>query len=208
MYRPAPFVVDDVARLHATIRANPFATLARAEGGGVSFAYAPVALDAADGQKGSVRFHLARANPFAAKGEGPVFLSFRGPDAYISPDWYETKAMVPTWNYIAIEGQGAAQLLAEPELRTLLVDLSAAEEARLLPKAPWRIDKVPEAKLAALMNAIVGFRVVFEGLAGKFKLAQHMNEADRTGAISGLEGSDAPGSLALARAMRSEVRGR
>ena len=49
-------------------------------------------------------------------------------------------------------------------------DLSAVEEEKLRPKAPWIIDKVPPDKMVGLLNAIVGFEVAFETLQGKFKL--------------------------------------
>lgn len=202
MYRPAPYVEDDLARLHALIRAFPFATLARAEGGSVAFAYAPVVLDPGEGPFGGVRFHLARANPFTGRGAGPICVSFRGPDSYVSPDWYESKGRVPTWNYIAVEGKGAAKSLDDTELRALLVDLSAQEEARLLPKDPWRIEKVPDAQLAALLKAITGFRLTFETLEGKFKLSQDKDLSDRAGVIWGLEGLDSSGAQAIATAMR------
>ena len=129
-----------------------------------------------------------------------VRLSFMGAHAYVSPDWYETPTRVPTWNYSAVEGQGALTRLSEAELRTLLIDLSAAEEAKLLPKKPWTIDKVPGDRMAALMNAIVGFSVRFEALEGKFKLSQNTTAGDIAGVVRGLE---ARGDAAVARAMRN-----
>ncbi len=198
MYRPSAFAVDDRAALDAFIRAHPFATLALAPGGAVQFAYAPVVLDG-DG----VRFHLAAGNPVAQAAAGArLKLSFLGAHAYVSPDWYETKTMVPTWNYCAVEGEGVAERLDAAALTSLLVDLSAAEEGRLAPKKPWTIDKVPAERMAMLLKAIVGFSLRFETLEGKFKLSQNAKPEDVAGAMRGLEARGDPASVAVAAAMK------
>src|ERR1700749_3268807 len=104
MYRPSAFAVDDVTALHAVIRDRVFATMACAIDDKIKFGYAPVVLDANEGEFGAVRFHLAGNNTMAAMPDGPmVSLSFLNAEAYVSPDWYETKGRVPTWNYIAVE---------------------------------------------------------------------------------------------------------
>ena len=196
MYRPKAFVVDDADALHAFIRAQPFATVAAVIDGAVAFAYAPVVI----GADGAARFHLAGNNPLAGLADGAVVrLSFAGANAYVSPDWYVTEGMVPTWNYQAIEGQGALRRLDDAGLRALLVELSAAEEEKLLPKKPWTIDKVPGARMAALLNAITGFEVRFETLQGKFKLSQNVKPEDFDGVLRGL---DARGAADVAAAMR------
>ncbi|MBS0470446.1 MAG: FMN-binding negative transcriptional regulator [Proteobacteria bacterium] len=197
MYRPKAFAVD--AALHDFIRIRPFATIAATIGGTIHFAYAPVVLGPGD----VVRFHLARANPLASLAEGArVRFSFLGPDAYVSPDWYVSAGMVPTWNYMAVEGEGIIKRLDESETRRMLVDLSAAEEEKLLPKEPWTIDKVPAEKMAMLLNAIVGMEVVFTTLEGKFKLSQNVKPEDMAGLISGLERTGSHAATAVASKMK------
>jgi transcriptional regulator len=203
MYRPPQYVVDDVSLLHKTIRSYPFAALARIANGNVEFAYAPVAVDERDGPMGAARFHLARANPLAQVTDEKLFLSFRGPDAYVSPDWYRSEALVPTWNYVAIEGQGTAHRLDDDGLRALLIDLSAQEEARLAPKTPWTMDKVPAERQAGLMRAIIGFSLRFDALKGKFKLSQDKSAQDVEGVLRGLEERGDGGSRAVSAAMKS-----
>lgn len=203
MYRPLQYAVDEPAVLHEFIAAHPFATIAVFIEGWVQFAYAPVVLDRSAGPLGGVRFHLARANPLARATDGTgICVSFRGPDAYISPDWYRSPAMVPTWNYIAVEARGVAQVLDQDGLRSLLDDLSAQEEARLAPKQPWTLNKVPEERRRSLMNAITGFSMLFETLRGKFKLSQEKSRSDRDGAVAGLETRGDAASLAIAAMMK------
>lgn len=204
MYRPRAFVQDDVAVLHDFVRERAFATVAMAIEGKIHFAYAPVVLDG-DGL-GRVRFHLAKANPICAAADGAALkFSFLGDDAYISPDWYDTQGRVPTWNYTAVEASGRARKLSREELLQLLVDISADQENRLLPKEPWRIEKVDPAKLEGLLNAIDGFEVALESLEGKFKLSQNVTDADKNGAIAGLESRTDVRSLAIVRAMKSKL---
>jgi transcriptional regulator len=198
MYRPPAFAVDDKDALHGFMRAHPFATIALAHEGAVLLAYAPVLLDG-----DTLRFHLAAANPLAQAAHGQCLrLSFLGPHAYISPDWYESAGLVPTWNYCAVEGEGVAHRVDGDGLRRLLIELSAAEEAPLHPKAPWTIDKVPQQKMTLLLGAIIGFSLRLETLAGKFKLSQNLKPQDAAGAIAGLEARGDTASLATAKAMR------
>ena len=199
MYRPRAFAVDDAQELHAFIRAHPFATLAAVVDGAVQLAYAPVVV----GGAGTARFHLARGNPLAALADGTrLRLLFLGANAYVSPDWYLSAAMVPTWNYSVVEGEGVLRRLSEDALRTLLIDLSAAEEDKLLPKKPWTVDKVPPERMTGLVQAIAGFEVRLETLAGKFKLSQDKAPQDFDGVLRGLDGRDDAGSAAVAHAMR------
>lgn len=200
MYRPRAFAVDDADVLHAFIRANPFATLAAVVDGAMQIAYAPVVME----EGGVARFHLARGNPMAALEDGArLRLSFLGPHGYVSPDWYKSEGMVPTWNYEADEAEGAVRRLGTDALRALLARLSAAEEVHLLPKMPWTIDKVPEAKLIALMGALVGFEVAFETLEGKFKLSQNVKPEDFDGVLRGLDTRGDAASAGVASAMRA-----
>jgi len=202
MYRPSAFAVDDVSILHNVIRERVFATLAAVVDGKVAFAYAPVVLDA-DGGKGAILFHLAAGNPLAALKDGArVLASFMASDAYISPDWYAQPGTVPTWNYVAVEGEGVLRRLSREELRQQIVDMSAQEEAKLLPKPPWQVDKVAAQRLEALLNGIVGFSLPFESLFGKFKLSQNKSKEDFEGTIAGLEKRGDAASVAIAREMR------
>ena len=202
MYRPRAYAIDDAAALFAVIRARVFAMLALAQEGRVHFAYAPVVLTGEG--RGIVRFHLAKVNEVAALADGArLSVSFLGPDAYISPDWYETPGLVPTWNYIAVEGVGVARRLSRDETVSLLDDLSAQEEEKLRPKKPWTMAKVPESRREALLNAIVGFSLSFEMLEGKFKLSQDKRPADFTRVIAALEARGDAASVALAAAMRA-----
>jgi len=203
MYRPGAFAVDDIPVLQDVIRQRVFATIAATIGGGVTFAYAPVILDAGNGSRGGIRYHLAIGNALAKLKDGArVWISVTGPDAYISPDWYKSVVTVPTWNYIAVEGEGTVQRMSRDELRKLVVDLSAQEEEKLLPKPPWLIAKLPAERTEALLNGIVGYSLAFQRLEGKFKLSQDKKPEDVASVIASLEARGDAASTAVAAAMR------
>lgn len=207
MYRPSAFAVDELSLLHDVLRARVFATIAAVRDGAVVFAYAPVILDAGNGPNGGIRFHLAIVNPLAKLEDGArVSVSVMAADAYVSPDWYRKLVTVPTWNYIAVEGEGAVRRVSRTELGALVVELSAQEEGKLLPKEPWLLDKVPAERTEALLNGIVGYSLPFDRLQGKFKLSQDKSKDDFDGVIAGLEARGDAASVTVAREMRRVAR--
>ena len=76
-----------------------FATILANDTEGLTVAHVPVFVDNKHGSC-DLRFHLAAHNPLAATlGLSPSGLAiFRGPDGYISPEWYDHEN-VPTWDY-------------------------------------------------------------------------------------------------------------
>ncbi len=185
---PAPaFHVEDRAVLLDFLRAHPFVTIAASVGGRPMVAQSPVVIRELDGEI-ALDFHLSRGNvlkPHLTQGFRAVVLA-TGLDAYISPDWYESADQVPTWNYESAEAEGSVAPLNEAELIALLDDLSAQEEARLLPKTPWTRDKMKAGKFEALLRGIMGGRLFVERLEGTFKLSRNKSDADRLGAAKGL----------------------
>ena len=185
---PAPaFKITDAAPLLARIAAHPFMTLAAAPEGRLLFAHAPVVIRQLAGGL-ALDFHLSRSNALA----GALTAGFRGvllnlgPDAYISPDWYESADQVPTWNYVSVEAEGSVIALDEAGLIAQLDALSAQEEARLLPKPPWTRAKMSPGVFERMSRVIVGARMTVERLEGTFKLSQNKGEADRVGALLAL----------------------
>ena len=199
MHPAAAFRETDGARLLAHLAAHPFATVAAAPDGALRIAHAPVI--ARHTEAGLVLdFHLSRANglaPFIAAGFRAVAVSLAA-DAYISPDWYEAADQVPTWNYVSVEAEGLVTALDDGGLVALLDDLSAQEEARLLPKPPWTRGKMSPGRFEAMSRAIVGARLSVERLEGTTKLSQNKPDADRAGVIAGL------GDHPIGRMMREE----
>ena len=209
MYRRAPFVEQDPATLLELMRAYPLATLIRS-GNELAADLVPLEVDHTDGQW-RLRGHVARANPLWSAGDGqPVLALFQGPQAYISPNWYPSKARhgkdVPTWNYTMVQAHGTLRAIDDPAwLRGFLERLTQRHEGSRA--APWHVADAPADYLDAMLQAIVGIEIDITRIEGKFKLNQNYDAADRTGAVLGLcadaaEGRQ-PDADALARAMQA-----
>jgi transcriptional regulator len=56
----------------------------------------------------TIWWRLAQFNPQneALAASPNVMVVFRGPHAYISPDWHQTKNAVPTWNFAVVHARG------------------------------------------------------------------------------------------------------
>ena len=203
MYLPRHFQVQELPRLHALIRANALATMVCVIDGALEANHVPVLLDD-DGDNGRLRFHLARANRAAQALDGTrdALFVFQGEEAYVSPDWYRSPNMVPTWNYAAVHAHGVPRPLDDAGLHEVLVALSDDQEARLA-KRPWTVDGMDGDLYARMRRAIVGFAMPVASLEGKWKMSQNRSPADRQGvrdalAALGPEGAAAAQAMAAA----------
>jgi transcriptional regulator len=187
MYRPAHFAEDDPGTLAALMRAHPLAVLVHGAGEALSAEHLPLEYDA--GTR-TLRGHVARANPLWRSADGqPVLAVFRGVDAYVSPNWYPSKAqhhkVVPTWNYAVVHAHGRLRAVDDaPWLHDFVTRLTARHEAGQ--PAPWAVADAPPEFVAQLLRAIVGIEIAVERLVGKSKLSQNRDAADRAGVSTGL----------------------
>jgi transcriptional regulator len=204
MYVPRRYSRGDIAVAHDLIRSNVFATLITEISGRFDATHVPVILDAELGELGTLRFHLARANPTskALADDREVLMVFVGPHTYISPDWYTNENLVPTWNYAVVHAYGQPRTMNDAELRRQIDDLSASQES-LLPKTPWTTDKMPPDLVEKTCEAIVGFDLAITELQDKWKFNQNRSAADRAGVVAALEDLGGESNLAVAATMGS-----
>ena len=92
MYLPKHFEQTDRDALAALMRERPLATLITATADGPSADLIPLEFIADEGEHGTLRGHVARANPLWQRAGTPALAVFSGPEAYISPGWYASKA--------------------------------------------------------------------------------------------------------------------
>jgi transcriptional regulator len=152
------------------------------------------------GPHGTLVGHMARANPHWHDLDGrPVLAVFSGPHAYVSPTWYESENVVPTWNYVAVHAYGTGRLVDDAEGLAGILARTVATYERSLP-SPWAIDTGSEF-FRKHMRAVVGFRVEVSRLEGKWKLNQNQPEERRQKVVRALEGSDSQAAREVARLM-------
>ncbi len=185
MWIPNDFHVDDRDELTAFMKAHSFAALVSTVEGGLFASHLPFMVERR-GDDLMLLAHMARANPQWRELEGQESLVvFNGPHAYISPDWYESRANVPTWDYMAVHALGSARILrGEADARNAVARLSEINEASF-PKA-WSLDEMPEERVRTMLRAIVPFEIRVQRLYGKYKLSQNRTPADRKGVVAGL----------------------
>jgi transcriptional regulator len=208
MYLPNQFAQTDRAALHALMAAHPLgAWVLQAADGSLSANHLPFLFDAEAGPHGTLRGHVARANPAWQALDGTarslvIFqVIFQGPQAYVTPTWYPSKQahgkVVPTWNYAVVHAHGRARAIEDRAwLRTLVGRLTAEHESTRA--APWSVDDAPADFLAQMLDAIVGIEIELDALVGKWKVSQNRGAADRDGVVAGLAAQADDASAAMA----------
>ncbi len=209
MYQPAAFREERTGVMHALIREYPLATLVTQAVGTLEANHLPLLIDAEPAPNGTLRGHVARANPLWRQlHEGNEALAvFQGPQAYVTPSWYPTKRetgkVVPTWNYAVVHARGSLVVHDDRAwLRDLVSRLTDQQEAPLA--RPWGIADAPADYIEQMLGAIVGIEIRITRLEGKWKISQNRGAADREGVAAGFaEGGDA-----AAQAMSALVSGK
>lgn len=192
MYLPTAFAEDRLEVKLGLIRAYPLGMLI-IPGAAPTADLVPFALYPDEGEAGLgvLRAHIARANPASralAEG-GECLVVFQGPEAYVSPSWYATKAIthkvVPTWNYAMVQVRGTARMVEDAAwLGRQLRALTAMQEDSM--PEPWEVDDAPVEFVEGLCKAIIGIEIPIASITGKWKVSQNRGAADASGVQAGL----------------------
>jgi len=196
MYLPKHFAEDNVAEMHALMRAHPLATLISHGPDGLNANHIPLLLADAE-PYGTLQGHVARANPLWKAGNvaGEVLVVFQGDESYISPSGYATKAehgkVVPTWNYATVHAYGELKVIEDPAwIFGQISALTATNEAAL--PQPWAVTDAPTDYIEKMLGAIVGIEITINRLLGKWKVSQNQPAANQASLIAALEKAGDP----------------
>jgi transcriptional regulator len=210
MYRPGHYRVDDIPQMHALMRARPLATLVSSGAAGLCATHLPTVLKDG-GTSGIIEFHLARANPhwkeLASCDE--ALMIFQGPEGYITPNWYPSKAqhqkVVPTWNYAAVHAYGRPEMMQDADmLRRHVSELTDQQEKSEV--QPWAVTDAPERYVEVMLRGIVGFRFAISRLEGKWKMSQNREMQDREGVVNGLGARGVGDDLEIASIVARQIK--
>ena len=142
MYQPPHFREDRIEIQHDLIRTHPLGLLITAGPSGLLANSIPFLIDPEESARGTLRCHLARANPqwreLATVEQ--CLIVFQGPQEYVSPSWYptkrETEKVVPTWNYVTVHAWGRPRVVDDATwLRRQIEDLTRLKESTR--STPW-----------------------------------------------------------------------
>jgi len=205
MYLPRHFEQKDATVLAAAMHAHPLATLIVATADGPTADLIPLEFHPGIGPHGTLRGHVARANPLWRASGGAALAVFQGPQAYVSPNWYPSKRehgkVVPTWNYTMVQARGNLRAVDDaPWVHALVTELTERHE--LLQPAAWAVSDAPDDYVQQMLRTIVGIEITLSLLVGKWKVSQNRSEADRLGAAAGLAASANDDAQALAELAR------
>jgi transcriptional regulator len=210
LYEPPLHRNENLPELHALIRERVFGLLISNGAEGLIANSVPFVLDPAASKLGTLKVHLARANPQWRDLEASpdVLIVFQGHDHYITPSWYETKRetgkVVPTWNYTIVQAKGRAKVMDDAWLAQQIEELTQALEQRR--EAPWAVGDAPADFIAMQRRAIVGLEIEILDIRGKWKTSQNRSAADREGVVAGLEAMGDEESQAMAEIVRATIR--
>lgn len=182
------FRSEDRALLETLIEQVGFGMVFHTTPDGPRVAHVPL-LSTGDG---AVQFHLARGNALTRHLDGAnALVVVNGPDAYVSPRWYDDRATVPTWDYVALEMEGRVRRMDDDGLEALLHAVIAKFEARLGGE-PWRADETPEDMWSKLFRGIAGFELEVLAWRPTLKLSQKKAPHERDRIASGLAEHGSP----------------
>ena len=194
MYIPPSNAEHDPAVMQDFMDAHPLAAIVTASSGGLFASHIPLLLDRTGGGFGTLRGHIARANPHHRQelSECEALVIFSGPNAYVSPAWYPSKAehgkVVPTWNYVAVHAYGPVRFRDDEDfLRANVESLTARHEAAR--EQPWAVGDAPADYISGQLRAIVGVELSITRLEGRWKMSQNRPSRDIDGVVSALGAS-------------------
>ena len=205
MYIPEPFALDatDTAHFLTTVVAGDLVT---ATDDGLVATFLPLLLDLDRGPNGSLLGHVARSNTqWQRPAHGEALVIAHGPDAYVSPGWYPSKAehgrVVPTWNYSAAHVHGNLVIHDdEAWLDQLVRRLTQRHESGRA--HPWSVDDAPPRYIVGQLRAIVGVELKISRVQVQVKMSQNRPAADIDAVVTGLANDNLPDVAALVERSR------
>lgn len=203
MYAPAKFAVTDSAEIEAVLAGLRLGCLVTHDDAGLAATHMPFLYDRG---RRLLTAHMARSNPHWSRGgEGEALAIFQGPNAYVTPSWYQAKResgrVVPTWNYQAVHVHGRVRWRQDPDW--LIAHVSALSDHHEASRPePWAVGDAPVDYIRGLAGAIVGVELAIERVEVVRKMSQNRSAADQATVIDGLAASDAEGERELAAVMQ------
>ena len=176
MYPPKYYLESDKEKIFRVIETCSFATVISRTEDDIIVTQLPLILNRQRGEDGFLVGHMDRNNPHTRYlNSEKVFVIFHGPNAYISPNVYES-SQLPTWNSISVHIKGAARITESSEaVRDSMIKMVSFLEQG---ENPFVLGKDNQ-KMQSLLGYVVGFEIEILEMIGRFKLSQNKNATDK-----------------------------
>ncbi len=205
MYIPESFRVSDQSTLFDFVERHSFGLLVSRHNGESFASHLPFLLDRTL-PDGRLIGHMARANPQWQQADGQDVLAiFSGPHAYVSPTWYESDDVVPTWNYVAVHAYGTLHAIHDEAALLDILRRTVARYEKPQPR-PWPFDAGSEFA-CRMAQAVVGFRIDVRRIEGKWKLNQNHPQERRERVVQALRATGGHDAQAIAALMEQGATG-
>lgn len=211
MYTPKHFEETRPEVLQSLMRQYPLSTIVTQSNGELNANHIPLLFSVASAPLGILQGHVARANPILndLSQAQEVLIIFQGPDAYISPSWYEEKTLsgkvVPTWNYLAVHVFGSISIHDDPDWLLGHLEKLTSEHESGFP-APWQVGDAPSDYFTRMLRGIVGIEIAINRVVGKWKLSQNKTQSDQQAIATGLQEQARPNGAAVAQIMADAMK--
>lgn len=164
------FLLTDPIEVKRLIRENPWATIVSNTPAGLIASHYPVVLDEGI-DKITILTHVGRPDEQLHElGQHEVLVIIQGAHGYISPGWYESDGIVPTWNHVTAHLYGVPEILSDDENFQVLDELVDHFEQRMPQPTSLHID---EKAARGLARGTVGIRMVVTRFDARLKLSQN-----------------------------------
>lgn len=191
------FQETDVGALAALVRTAPLASLILHDDAALSANHVPFVLrghlgsaDVADAPV--LQAHVPRSSPLAQRlsQPRPALAIFHGPQGYVSPSFYATKAehgnVVPTWNYAVAHVYGSARTVDDPEWVLRQMNQLTDENEQDRP-VPWSVSDASDEFIQRLTSVLVGIEIRIERVEGTTKASQNQPVANQQSVLEALD---------------------
>jgi len=210
MHKPKKFIQEDYKELIGLVQDQPFASLVLSTDQGIEAIHLPMILKQAE-NKIYLQGHIARTNTVWQRlnTDSQVLAIFNGPNCYISPNHYPTKAVhgkaVPTWNYVVVQCKGKLSFIHDVDwIYTHIAELSDEHESGS--NEPWAITDAPQDYIQKMLPAIVGLEIEVSSIEGQWKLSQNQVEENKQGVIEALKKSKDDASKQIAALVEAQAK--
>lgn len=180
MYIPSHFQQQDLAQMRGLVAQSPLATCIAQSSRGFEVNHLPLFWT-----DDRLIGHIARANDLhEVLADGcDVACVFGASSAYISPNWYPSKAEthrhVPTWNYEVVHLHGTLHFdHSDKTKRAVVGQMTKVFETQLNGADGWKMRDAPRDYMDQMLESIVAIEVRITRIEAKSKLSQNRQQAD------------------------------
>ena len=167
------FVLSDVDEVKRLIRENPWATIVSHTADGLVASHYPVVLepDEIDPEAIVLVSHVGRPDERSHElGRHEVLVVVQGPHGYVSPGWYPSEQIIPTWNHVTAHLWGTPEILTDDENFRVLGELVDHFERVMPNPSTLTLDEQGSRRVA---KGTVGIRLRVTRFEARAKLSQN-----------------------------------